>query len=328
MASTGKKVMIAAPGPTITFGDQYTVLMDRLATRRRNPVKASSLATYRAYASKWIIPHLGATPLREFTPPSMRDFITTLSKNLKPKSVNEVVALTRKILLSARDDMGRPLFPMTFDAELAEFIDLPAVKHSDQKCPIVTREEIESALANSSEVYASMFALCAGAGLRVSEVLALKLVDDSHSSVFDARLATIRIRQAMWRGTAQSPKSDSGSRDVEIPRELADYISTYANKRQDQTFLFGNGKSLPVSTARDALDKAIGKGKGFHSFRRFFVSHRRGMSMIESVLKRLVGHSSGGMITNLYDQFGNRPEDRRAEVERCGLGFSLPGGER
>jgi len=150
----------------------------------------------------------------------------------------------------------------------------------------------------------------------------VKLVEDGVSTVFDSSAATIRVRRSLWRGQEQSPKTSNSVRNVEIPFELSEFIARFAGEREG--YLFGNGKSLDVTTAREHLDKAIGKGIGFHSFRRFFVSHRRANGMPEDILKRLVGHSSGGDITSRYNSYGSQSVERREWVEKIGLGFKLP----
>jgi integrase len=309
-------------GPASAACDAW---LDHIATRKRRPVKQSSLATMRSWVNSRIIPALGSIEVRKIGVAVLREFIEGLhADQLSPKTQNEIAATVKAIIGNCKNSEQEPLYPRQWNNE---DLDLPVVDHTRQRTPIVAAEEIESAMANSEDRFAVLFALCAGSGLRISEALALRLSSDrSEISVFDATTATLRIRTAIWRQQETSPKTDAGKRDVEITRTLSDYIAAFAGGRTN-SFLFGNGKPLSSSTARAALNKQL-PGKGFHSFRRFFVSYRRGMAMNESVLKRLVGHSSVGTITDLYNQFGSRPEDRRAEVERCGLGFSLPGGER
>src|SRR5712672_1941522 len=84
----------------ITFGEQADIFIERLQTRKRNPIKDSSLESYRSYARCWIVPLLGSTALAEFTPVAMRSFVEKLSVSLGPKSINEVVSLTKQIVAS------------------------------------------------------------------------------------------------------------------------------------------------------------------------------------------------------------------------------------
>jgi integrase len=294
--------------------------LSHLQTRRRRPVKPSSAKTFESYISQWIVPHLGNLEVRGVGVAVLRDFIRQLDEaGLSPKSQNEIAGAAKAIIANCTNDEGEPLYPRHWDNER---LDLPIVSHSEQHTPIVTRAQIEQAFANSDDSYQCLFALASGAGLRVGELLAVKLFEDGVSSVFDSSAATIRVRRSVWRGKEQSPKTSASVRDVEIPFELSEFIARFAGNREG--YLFGNGKCMDVTTARKRLDKAIGKGIGFHSFRRFFVSHRRANGMPEDILKRLVGHSSAGDITSRYNSYGAQSSERREWVEKVGLGFELP----
>ena len=316
--------MIAANKPPILMRAASENWLNHIETRKRRPLKQNTLETMRSWVNYRIVPALGSIEVRKIGVAVLREFIEGLhADHLSPKTQNEIAAVVKAIIGNCKNSEQEPLYPRQWNNE---DLDLPVVHHTSQRTPIVTAEEIEGAMANSEDRFAVLFALCAGSGLRISEALALRLNSDrSDVSVFDATTATLRIRTAIWRQQETPPKTDAAKRDVEITRRLSDFIAAFASGRTN-SFLFGDAKPLSSSTARTALDKAIGKGKGFHSFRRFFVSHRRGMAMNESVLKRLIGHSPGGTITDLYNQFGSRSEDRRVEVERCGLGFDLPRG--
>lgn len=304
----------------ITFADQCAVLIERLRTRKRDPLKESSITIYKSYAATWIIPYIGKTKLAEFTPAAMREFVTILSASLKPKTVNEIVSFTKQIVSSVRDDQGRPRYPVTFDSD---FIDLPKIDPRQQKAPVITREDLERGLTVSGDVCRCLYACLAGSGLRINEALAV-LIDDptGKHSVFDAASSTIHVRRGLFRGREQdSPKTPSAIRSVEIPYALGAMLAKFAGTREGH--LFGNGKPISESSARNQLAK-LGLPP-FHSFRRFFVSHRMANGMPLELIRALVGHSSSD-ITNRYSRFGTDAayaSQRREWVEKIGLGFSL-----
>jgi integrase len=310
--------------PPILMRAASEAWLDHIATRKRRPVKQSSLATMRSWVNSRIVPALGSIEVRKIGVAVLREFIEELhTDQLSPKTQNEIAAVVKAIIGNCKNSEQEPLYPRQWNNE---DLDLPVVHHASQRTPIVTAEEIENAMAISEDRFAVLFALCAGSGLRISEALALRLNSDSSDiSVFDATTATLRIRTAIWRQQETSPKTNAAKRDVEITRRLSDYIAAFAGSRTN-SFLFGNAKPLSSSTARAALNKAVGEGVGWHAFRRYFVSFRRSQGMPEDILKRLVGHSSGGDITSLYNRFGNLPAERREWVERIGLGFDLPKG--
>src|SRR5207253_2361406 len=104
----------------------------------------------------------------------------------------------------------------------SEFIDLPVVDSRKQKTPIITREELERGIAESTEMFRCLYGVLAGAGLRINEALAVKLDDPTGShSLFDATSSVIHVRRGLFRGREQdSPKTPSAIRSVEIPYSL------------------------------------------------------------------------------------------------------------
>ena len=309
----------------LTIRQASAAWLDHIQTRRRRPVKASSAATFKSYISKWVEPYLGSLGVEQVNVAVLRDFIRQLDEaGLSAKSQVEISSAVKSIIASVVDEEGEPLYTRRWDNER---LDLPEVIRSEQHTPIVTRKQIEEVIEKSSESYQCLYAILAGAGLRIGEALCMRLQKDDTgtSTVFDAASAVVRVRKSLWRTTEGTPKTPASIRDVCLPRELADFLVKRFERREG--YAFGNGRAPCVSTMRAHLDQAIrGAGVGFHAFRRFFVSHRRAMGMSEELLKAQVGHATSD-ITSRYSRFGTGAEydaQRRAEVERCGLGFALP----
>ena len=299
----------------VTVAEQYEVLIERLRTKRRNPLKESSLAAYRAYARNWICPQIGQVRLAEFGPRDMKDFVSQLAASLSPKTTNEIVSFVKQIVASATDEHGLPLHPRTWDSD---FIDLPIV--SQQRTPTVSREQIERALSESTDTMCSLIACLAGSGLRINEALAIRIGDSSgpHSS-FDALTSTIHIRRSLWRGREQSsPKTPSAIRVVEIPYALGAMLQGFAGQRDG--YLFGNGKPFAESTAREHLAKL--KLPPFHAFRRFRTTTLRAARCPEDVVRYWLGHSDHN-VTDRYSKLGLDVAVRREWAERVGAGFNF-----
>jgi integrase len=191
-----------------------------------------------------------------------------------------------------------------------KFVATPIVNPDEQEAPVATREDVERALAVSE--IAGIVAIAAGAGLRISEILALRIGDDGISDAWDADAAVIHIRQTL--------KTPSAARTVHICDELNTWLRQFT---KDSTHC-----SPMFTTARAELYRILDRGNllPWHSYRRFYVSHRDELMMNEQVLKMLVGHSRGAQknVTNRYKKA--RVEFIRSEVERVGLGFALPVG--
>lgn len=306
---------------SISVSQAAAAWLDQIQRRRRRPIKPSSAATFKSFISKWIDPHLGHFEVADIGTRALRDFVSTLADaGLSAQSQITISGVVKEIVASVTDDEGNQKFPRVWDNER---LDLPILNRAEQHAPIVSREQIESVLASSDEIHQALYAVLAGAGLRIGEALCMKLTEDGVSTVFDAASATIQVRKSLWRSIEQAPKTTTSVRSVELPHELSEFLTKLFGDRTG--YAFGNGKPLIVSTARTHLNQVI-PGVGFHSFRRFFVSHRRATGMNEELLRTLMGHASSD-ITSRYSSFGKGSDyaaQRRAEVERCGLGFSLP----
>jgi integrase len=101
--------------------------------------------------------------------------------------------------------------------------------------------------------YKVLFALLAATGLRIGEALGLKLCE--HLS---GDFSTIKVRQSVWRGSVQTPKTDNAIREIDLPKSLAAFLKTYIGDRASG-FLFESESGRPL-TQRNVLRDGLGKG--------------------------------------------------------------------
>jgi integrase len=153
------------------------------------------------------------------------------------------------------------------------------------------------------------------AGLRVSEVLGLKVSD------MDADKQTIEIRRRWYRGDIDIPKTESSRRVREIGPLTAELLRLATGKTESE-FLFAQADGNPPDD-RDLQQHvfrpaavAVGiyfEGFGMHSFRRLNVSWRQevGATAIEAM--KAAGHTSLSM-TWLYTV--TDAEREKAQVQR------------
>jgi integrase len=99
-----------------------------------------------------------------------------------------------------------------------------------------------------------LYSLLAGTGLRIGEALALKI--GQHIS---DNCSTIHVRQSLWRGKEQEPKTQAAVRDVDITRELAALLAKFIGDRKDgYLFCTETGKPLsPRNILRDSLHPTL-----------------------------------------------------------------------
>lgn len=163
----------------------------------------------------------------------------------------------------------------------------PCIKHAKkpQKLPIVlTREEILhiiNALANKK--HKLIIALAYGAGLRVSEVLNLKIQDiDFQSNIIHLKCC-------------------KGQKDrlTVFPFKLADQLKaiTYSRLNSDYVFISARGKKYTATTLQKIFKKGLlktnlGKNATFHSLRHSFATHLLQNGTDIRYIQALLGHAN------------------------------------
>jgi integrase len=225
----------------VTIEEAARPWLKHLQTRRRRPANPATLKTFGNYVSDHIAPAIGSIELSEFSNPQMRDFVTLLAaKDLSPKTIHEITGAVKAIIGSVVDpETGDPLYVRKWNAD---FCDLPVVDPGAQHTPVVSKEQIEHALGHSDEAYRAFYALLAGSGLRIGEALAIQLRDAGTNTFFDTVNVTINVRQSLFQGQLQAPKTPASIRSVEIPKKLSAMLTGFANARD--AYLFGNGLPL------------------------------------------------------------------------------------
>ncbi len=196
-----------------------------------------------------------------------------------------------------------------------EFIQLPLVVKEKQNRPTITDVEISAALRNVRKRYAVMFALLAGTGLRIGEVLAVRTTD------FAPGCRVLHIRRSVWRRCEQEPKTASAVRLVDIAEPLALVLCRYTTGLDGHLFTNLKGGLLDQCNVLDALHE-VGKRGGFHVFRRFRFALLRKAGVPEHLIKLWLGHSQD--LTDRYAvQLYEDVAYRREWCERAGLGLEL-----
>jgi integrase len=151
------------------------------------------------------------------------------------------------------------------------------------------------------------------------KALALEIHHFTLSSV--GQSGTLSIRQGLWNGRLQSPKTRNGFREVDLNSEISGMLATFLGDRETG-FIFrtANGSPLHQSNVlRRSLHPilaGIGREKaGFHCFRRFRVTHLRKHGTPEDLLRFWIGHSDK-TVTDRYAKLCEDVAFRKAQAER------------
>lgn len=171
--------------------------------------------------------------------------------------------------------------------------------HKDKKLPVVlSREEISRMLPSIANIkHKAILMLIYSAGLRVSEVVRLKLGD------IDAHRKLIHVKGGKGRKDRYTILSDVAMETVRI------YINAY----NPEDWLFPGRENRWHITTRtvqrifeDAIQKAgIGKDVGVHSLRHSFATHLLESGVDLRYIQELLGHKSS-KTTEIYTFVSNK----------------------
>jgi len=301
-----------------TFAHQAQIWLDGL-TSRRSPVKPATLSTWRSIVRAWILPQIGEESLASFDNAAMKRFVDFLCNEgeLSPRHVRDVVLVTKLIVKSAVDENGNYLHPRVWNGA---FLDLPRVKVSNAHA--ATREIIEDAL-KSCPKYATFLALAAATGLRIGEMLAIRIGDDGEHTCWSEKDAVIRVRTSVWRGEEQLPKTSAAIREVDLCNEINAAVAVFASNRTGFLFASRSGALSATTIYKRALNKT--QIPGAHAFRRF-----RAVRLAEfpecpvGLVKFWLGHATHDLTQHYARGIAKNLALRREWTERIGLGFDMP----
>ncbi len=299
----------------VTFREQAKWFLNHAKTRKRNPIKPATAASWSSYLA-WINPLLGDVALASVNNLALKQLVCKMSEaGFSPKTMHNYLQVVKMVVASAVNDQGEEIYPRKWNHE---FIDLPQVKN--QRTPIFTAEEITRIVSEAAGQYRVLFSLLGGTGLRIGEALALEVRDVSDR--------TITVRQGIWNGIVQSPKTSNGLREVDVHSSLGRILKEHIGVRQPG-FLFqtASGRPLSQSNVRKRslcpILESMGREKcGFHAFRRFRVTHLRKMRVPEDLLRFWIGHADKS-VTDGYSKIKEDRIFRNVCAEETGLGFEL-----
>jgi integrase len=248
---------------------------------------------------------IGNLPIAEITNEVIRSLVASMrADDYGPASIRRDLTVVKLVCESITNN-GTPLYPLQINRK---FVRAPRVVPDEQNAPCATREQIELAL--TCPELAGIVSIAAGAGLRVSEILQLRVGDCPGLDSWDFENALLHVRTTC--------KTKSARRSVPIPTELNDFLRSIAVGKARGDLLF----TISRSRLYDLL--SVHHLPPMHSYRRFFVTVHDAAGINPGALKRLLGHSKGSDITARYSRAAENLEFLRAEMDRCPLGFTLP----
>jgi integrase len=268
-------------------------------------------------------PHLGQLEIETIRNGIVKQFAETISKKLGPKTTREVVALVKMILESHVNEDGEQILDLS--KWNSEFILSDVPNSGKPKQSTITRDALNAVLRNRSlKVRDRVFiALAASTGMRVGELLGLKIDGGKEDTSWVSAESVIQIRKSIYRGELQLPKTESSRRLIDLSTPVQNMIEKFADGRQPGELLFATrtGKPLEPSHVRKYIMLPNGI-QGAHVLRRFRTTWCEEQGTPRSLLDAWIGHSNG-YVTDRYIKSAEDREYRRKQVERIGTGLNL-----
>lgn len=276
--------------------------------------KPSTRQAERTYLNRYLIPSFGEKLLREISAESLQAWLSLQQKN--PKTVRNAVLLLRSMWRTAE------AWGYVQHNPFARLV-LPSLNPTERR--YLTLEEAKSIIVAASEPWRTLFWVVAETGLRASEAFGLR-VDDA-----DAEHGLVFVRQSVWRGKVQTPKTVNATRVVAVSPQLSDHLKAYLEthwKPNAHRLLFVNQAGRPLSWKRvveqrlhPILEKLSIPRCGLHAFRHGVetVMDRWGVPL--KVRQQRLGHSDPRTTLGVYTHAVG--EDERKLAEKLGNVFCL-----
>ena len=306
-----------------TFQDQAKTYVRWVQTRDREPIKDTS--SIEAALNKWILPEIGDLLLSNVHNITVKPLVDKMKKSLSARSVTKYVEYVGQIVASLKDGKtGEPIHPRKWDSSV---MDLPLVNAKRQRRPALKLDSINTLVWESEGNEQALYVLLAATGMRISEALALEAKHFVNNS------RTIQVCQQVDRDRpriVEYLKTDAGSREVDLSKEVAEYLRVLINGSDGLLFQTRNGtpylhNNLEQRWLKPRLQamKIDEKGMGFHAFRRFRKTWLRGERCQEDINNFWMGHQPETM-SELYSRMEFELERRLDEAEKIGVGFIIP----
>jgi integrase len=281
-------------------------------------LKGSTVRAAESHFRAHILPKLGSLPLTDITTRIVQGFVAYLSTGKRSKKTVENVLLTLSSLLRKAKAWGYACGNFS----LAD-ITLPreGVRKEQRS---FTDAEVGKILSAAPEPFGTILAVTAVLGLRIGEVLALRVSD------VDLTRKIVRVRQSVDAATrtVQAVKSTASSADVPMPSQLEGRLRKHLQTHDGKTdllFVNRNGRPFSANKLREKvlhplLEKLEIPRGGFHSMRHGAASALLADGATPAVVQKQLRHSDPRITLGVYahvigDQQRNAVENRSARIE-------------
>lgn len=274
-------------------------------------LKRSTQSSYRANMKEHVLPALGDLRLLELCRGDVQHFVTALpGKGLQRQTVKNVLTVLSAVLTTAVE-YG------CLERNPARGVRLPA--RGPQPARFVpSPKQFRNLVLKLVEPARTIALLLAATGMRIGEAMGLCVGD------VDLVNLQVQIRQDVWHGHLDSPKSDASADTIPIDPRLAAVLARYlAGLGRTSGFLFAKegGRPLdPKYLARDLLypvQQSLDLPKfSWHSLRHLHATRLADRGVPVKVAQAQLRHRDPALTLGVYAHVVE--ESRRRAVELVG----------
>jgi integrase len=249
-------------------------------------MKPSTVLNMRGHLTNHLLPFFGKRQVREIT---TRDIDAFLSKLAVSRKTKKNIFSTLKLILKQGRAWGNVREKIWESAK--------KIGKSETEVRAYTDAEVESILSKSTGAKRLFYWLAVETGMRAGELCGLRVCD------VDPFKKLVRVRQAVWRGKVQTPKTKNAIREIPIPAQIVDALSAHIGGRTEG-FVFTTKNGTPWNAdllLKRHLRKKLGVVDGhLHMLRHTFATRQLHAGVPIAVVSKLLGHGSVSTTLNIY----------------------------
>ena len=287
--------------PTATFEEFAFRWESRVLTQH----KPSTQATIRSHLRKHLIPYFGPCQMKDIGTEEVQMLVSSVGLSAKTKK--NLLATIQMLWKSARS-WGY----VAHDA----VSDVVVPKGNRAARRFFSIEEVQRILEAAAEPYRTFYWLAVETGMRAGELCGLRAID------FDFARGLVNVRQSVWRGKFQSPKSENAVRCFKLSARLLEHIAdSLRRSRPNQKgllFVTRNGTpwdaNLLVKRKLYPLLDLLGIERGgLHAFRHTNSTLMYHLSVPLKVRQQRLGHSDPSLTLGVYTHVSSADDECCAE---------------
>lgn len=284
-----------------------TELLDKWEKTVLPNYKPSTGSSYRSML-KVIRKSFGSLPLAQLNAEALQCFIA--SSTFHPKTLRNCVGLIRLVWSSARawGYVGKDTDP---------FAGLVFPRNVRSPRVVYTASQVQNIVARLPEPYDLFFMLAAETGMRAGELCGLRVEDVEGNKV--------SVRQTVWNGRIQSPKSNAAHRVFNVSptlhARLVRHLEQWSPNPLSLLFATDSGRPWDANFVvkkrlRPVLVQLGYPRSGLHAFRHTNETLMDGLNVPMKTRQVRLGHADAQTTMNIYTHFVT--EDDRKTAEELG----------